>query len=747
MIFGFKKILLRRHRGNMTFRISHSLLLFTFALSVSIAAHAQGTKIWSQSTETDWERGTPSGVAIDSSGVLSSTSIAETVATTPSAYVWSVAVDTKGNAYVGTGSPASVLKITPDGKSTTLMETKDLSVQSVQLGPDGMLYAATLPQGKVYRLDPRNEKAAPQVIFDSSAIGEKPQYIWDLAFDKEGALYIATGAPAAIYRVEIKRSDAKPTIFLTSDEQNIRCLLFGKDGNLYAASNGRGLVYRVAPDGSSFVMFEAPQREITALAFDPDGNLYLSALGQKHAANLPPLVSAPSAGPATPIKIVSPGSIQSSKDSALLPDGTTIYQLAANGAPRQLWASRHDVIYSLDWIGSGNNGALLAASGNQGHLYRIAADGTYADIAHLEARQATALAQQSNGTEWIVTSNTGKLYRLNAAPENKAKPTYTSEIFDARFFSRWGRATVRGAGSYQLQARSGNVEQPEQGWSKWTAITPNAAAMPIPQARFVQWRATLTPDAHIEQMEIAYLPQNVAPAVDAVAVQLHARMPDPGNAQPSTTVSIPLQGAVAATNSTTIFFPSSGALTAQRAQNWGTVRWQAHDDNGDQLRYRVLYRAEDEADWRTLIKNINGEYASFDLQQLPDGWYRLRVEASDAPSHPSGEALTAYKDSAPFLIDTTAPVLSGITASAESDSIHIIFDAKDALSRIARASASVDGGKWIFIEPVGKLSDAPQEHYDLKLPLPKENAAQHVVAVRVYDSAGNMAIGKAEVLK
>ncbi len=74
--------------------------------------------------------------------------------TTPSTFVWSVAVDKSGTAYVGTASPATVLRVGTDGKPFTLFETKDLSVQVVRLGPDGALYAATLPSGKVYRLNP-----------------------------------------------------------------------------------------------------------------------------------------------------------------------------------------------------------------------------------------------------------------------------------------------------------------------------------------------------------------------------------------------------------------------------------------------------------------------------------------------------------------------------------------------------------------------------------------------------------------
>ncbi len=767
----------RTLKGSMTLRTLRltrsTLLVLTFAAApvwLSPAwLHAQDTKIWSQASYAALERGTPDGVAITSDGALLPTAAAKDILTTPAAYVWSVAVDGKGNAYVGTGSPATVLKITPDGKSTRLLETKDLSVQVVRMGPDGMLYAATLPHGKVYRIDPNvvptaNPKATsaqPPVVFDSAALDTKPTYIWDMTFDAAGRLYIATGGPAAVYRVDLKHAEAKPETFFTSQEQHIRCLLFGNDGNLYAGSDGRGLVYRITPDGKGFVLFESVHREIPALAFDPAGNLYVASLGDKHSSNLPPLTTHSGPTVTTTVTILLPGSIQSSNDNALVPEGSEIDQLTPDGAPRQLWASKNDVLYSLVWSGdsSGDSAGLLATTGNQGHLYRIAADGTFADVAHLEARQATALTLATDGSAYVVTSNTGKLYHLESLTTTAAKnaaSTYTSEIFDAKFFSHWGRAAVRASGSYDLFARSGNVEQPEQGWSEWKKVAPNAEPLPVPAARFVQWKAVLHAASDIESVDLAYLPQNVAPAVDAVVVHLHARIQEAFNLPQPPTVSITLPSEASNSGISYNADGASSPLTALRTRAWATVRWAAHDDNGDHLRYILLERAEGESNWLPLAKNLQQDFASFDMQQLPDGWYRLRVVASDALSNPPGAALTGYKDSAPFLVDTTPPVLASITAHAEASGIHVTFDATDALSRIARAYVSIDAGSWQLIDPVGQLSDAPAEHYDSVVPLPKQaadatqpgtsaNPQQHVVAVRVFDGADNAAIAKTTV--
>jgi WD40 repeat protein len=762
-----------------TLRNSMGIRLFCcFLLSVSVFAQAQGTQLWNQSSYESFENGTPHGVAIRSDGSLETSPAAVEVLTTPASYIWSVAADKSGNVYLGTGSPAMVLKVAPDGTSTRLLETKDVSVQVVRMGPDGMLYAATLPNGKVYRIDPNGpaikldnapqpiykqdhaaqhpDQANATVVFDPSKLDPKPTYIWDLAFDPQGRLYVATGGRAAIYRVDLKNPAAQPEKFFSSSEQHIRSLLFAKDGTLYAGSDGRGLIYRISPDGKGFVLFEAPKQEIPAMALDPQGNLYVAALGDKGRSSLPPLSVHSEPTITATIRIVTSGSSESSSDSSLIPNGTVIYQIAPDGAPRQLWTSQHDVVYALAWQ-DGQSG-LLAGSGNQGHLYRIAADGNYADLAHLEARQTTGFASVGN-TVYVATSNIGKLYKFSPGAAGKGdSSTYISQVYDAKFFSQWGRAQVRGSGNYDLFARVGNIEQPTEGWSDWQKMMPGASATALQKARFMQWKAILHPGANLNDVGFYYLPQNVAPVVDEVVVQLHARINPGMNAEAQST---PIA----------INFPSnttdgvsyqveqqSGPLMAMSTRNWATVGWKAHDDNGDHLSYSIYYRGDNEANWQLLRQNIHEAYTSFDLTRIPDGGYTLRVVTSDAPSHPAGNALTGYRDSGHFLLDTTPPVLSPMQATLQNNSIHVVFDAQAKLSTVSRAYYSVDAGPWLYVEPVGHLSDSLQEHYDFAAPVPKRDAdatvpaavmptapQQHVVAVRVVDREGNVATGKAVV--
>ncbi|MEO6828452.1 MAG: fibronectin type III domain-containing protein, partial [Acidobacteriaceae bacterium] len=383
----------------------------------------------------------------------------------------------------------------------------------------------------------------------------------------------------------------------------------------------------------------------------------------------------------------------------------------------------------------------------------IAADGTYADLAHLEATQVTAFAPAGD-TLYVATSNIGKLYKF--APLGKsASSTSISPVHDAKFFSQWGRAQVRGSGSYDLFARFGNIEQPTEGWSEWQKVTPGVAAATLPRARFLQWRAVLHPGSSLNDVGFYYLPQNVAPVVDQTVLALHTRVNPGMNTDPqSTPVAISFPPSTSDGVTYTESSPSSSPLIAQRSRGWATLRWKAHDDNGDILRYSLYYRGDGEANWQLLQSGIHSTHASIDLTRIPDGGYTLRVVASDAPSHPAGDALTGYRDSEYFLLDTTPPALSTLHATLQGSSIHFVFDAHGKLSTIARAYYSIDAGPWQYMEPVNHLSDSLEEHYDTTVPVPRRNtdteiapaiSQQHVIAVRVVDRAGNAATEKAIV--
>jgi hypothetical protein len=727
--------------------------------AASLASFAQGTHLWTQSRMEEFEKGTPQGVAITSDGHLRTGPGLSEVATTPSTYVWSVAVDKTGTAYVGTASPAAVLRIGADGKAFTLFETKDVSVQVVRIGPDGALYAATLPSGKVYRLKAdataKQDEASAEVVFDMAALDEstaqnktdkKSHYIWEMTFDAAGRLYIATGGPGAIYRVDAGRKDQKPEVFFKSDEAHIRSLAWDGQGNLIAGTDGTGLVYRINSQGKGYVLFEAPRREITSVAVAANGTIYAACVGEKGHNPLPPLPVQGIAG--ITITVVQPGSMQAANASTTVPEGSEIYALKEGQAPRKLWSGKDEIVYAL----AARSNGLLALTGNRGRVFRIADDGGYADIAHLEAQQGLSLAVAAGAkgepeSLLIGTGNTGKLVIL----KNIDKHEYASEVLDAGALARFGRVEVEpGSGGFELLTRTGNVEQPVRGWTDWQPLKDGGVASAA--GRFLQWKAVLHANGTLGSVGVNYLPVNAAPVVDEVVVVAGARWSPMNNQGQPPTVNIVFPSSSQGAGNT---FENSAAAPLQAAKDRGavTVRWAAHDDNGDTLTYSLFLRGDGETVWRLVKDKISEKAYSFDAALIPDGGYQIKVVASDAPSHTPDEALSSGKVSERFEVDTTPPVISAFKAVGEAADcegghcprkFRVSFDADDASSPITRAEYSLDAGPWQYIEPVGGLSDSRREHYELRISLDVVlgKISEHLITVRVYDRFDNVGAAK-----
>jgi hypothetical protein len=333
---------------------------------------------------------------------------------------------------------------------------------------------------------------------------------------------------------------------------------------------------------------------------------------------------------------------------------------------------------------------------------------------------------------------------LGPGPESEG--SYESDVFDAHVFSRWGHSSMRSSGTVELYARSGNVDNPDRNWSPWTRVDPGASGeLKVPAARFVQWKAVLhsgTTAPRVESVLLNYLPKNVAPEIDEVAVQPGYRYP----------LAVRGTGTEAQTGGQSRF---EVLPTPVRDHNSIGVRWTAHDDNDDQLVYSVYYRGDNESRWLLLKSDLSDRFYSFDSSLLPDGGYTVVVVASDAPSHSPGEELYARKVSARFEVDNTAPVIEKLSATLESQQIHVRFHASDSFSDIKRAECSLDGGDWQFVEPVGQLSDSKAEDYDFRVALPQavpvspgigeSVGGDHVVVVRAYDRFDNLATAKTVV--
>ena len=725
----------------VTFRLRN---LFIFSSLVVLAAGTvlgEGTRTWEQSKFDELSKGTAKGVAILSKGGLELAPSFKSLTTTAATYLWDIASDNAGNLFAAAGTPARIYRITPDGNSTPIFQPQELQVQALVVDKSGVIFAATNPDGKVYRLEHVNSAAKPSSKASdgswSSSVYFDPgtKYIWDLAQDSNGNLFVATGDRGEIFRVTPK---GEHSLFFKSDEAHIRALDFDPKGNLIAGSDGSGLVYRISPEGEGFVLYSAPKKEITALAIDKQGNIYAAGAGEKRSGSAPiPTFTAPAPAPSN-APAAGSGTITVTNNppqpSTTIPTlssapagGSEIYRISPDGSPTRLWTSRDDLVYAL---GFDQQGRLLAGTGNRGHVFAIHDEDAFTDLVKASASQVTAFAKAPQGGLYVATSNLGKVFLLGASPASDG--SYESDIFDAHIFSLWGRAQFRGAGNVELSARSGNVDNPDRNWSPWRKIDmQKAGEVSVPPARFIQWKAELRagePPPRIDSVLLNYLPKNVAPDFDDVNVQVGVRYqglpkiePPPGQPhfeQPPNVIRDP---------------DSIG------------VRWAVHDDNDDQMEYSVYFRGEGENRWLLLKDQLTDKFYSFDASLLPDGGYTVKVVASDAPSHSPDQVLSAERESSRFEVDTTPPQIEALTAAVDNTQIHVTFRALDNFSNIKRAEYSVDAGDWQFVEPVGQLSDAKIESYDFRSALPAPQAksqtpgqSDHVVVVRVYDRYDNM---------
>jgi sugar lactone lactonase YvrE len=709
---------------------------------------AEGTRTWQQSKYDEFEKGTAHGIAINSDGSLALAPVFTSLYTSPSAYLWDLVSDAEGNVYAAAGSPARVYKITPDGKASTIFAPQELSVQALAIDASGAIYAATSPDGKVYKIvrgagaaTKSKANAQDSGTIDSSYSATvffepKSKYIWTLALDKQGRLYVGTGDRGEIFRVD---ASGKGALFFQSDESQVRVLDFDGAGNLIAGTDGSGLVYRISPTGEGFVLYSAPKKEITALAVDAQGNIYAAGAGDKRGGTPSPQPAAqPGATTPAPTIIIqgapqatgaAPGVAQVPFPNVMNVGGSDVYRIAPDGSPKTIWSSKEDLVYALAFDQSGR---LLAGTGNKGRLYAIR-DGEYTDLSKASANQVTSFARAPQGGIYAATSNLGKVFLISAKP--MAEGTYESDVFDAKIFSKWGRAEVRGTGNFELFARSGNVDNPDRNWSPWKKVD-LAKEQPVdaPSARFIQWKAVLhsgNPEPTVENVVLNYLPKNVAPDVDDVSVAVGARVPSSTHTSNTTSEGSSYESPIPTV-------PDKHVIA---------VKWRAHDANDDQLDYSVYYRGDGEKQWKKLRDDVTDRYVNLETDLFPDGGYEIKVVASDEPSHSPGDALTGEKTSDRFEVDNTPPKVEFTSARIDGTKLHMAFKAVDGFSPITRAEYSIDADDWQTAEPVGQISDYKVESYDLTVPMPTTDAkdtptGEHTVVVRVFDRYDNVGVAK-----
>lgn len=719
-----------------------SVLIAVFLIGAGFAANALAGEpvVWEISSRTELLKGEARGVSVTESGVLTLAPNLSQLFNTDQAYVWSSAIDSAGNVYLGTGHDGKLFRVGPDGKGSLLYKASELDVTAIAVARDGAVFAATSPDGKVYRV---TSDGKADVYFDPS-----DKYIWSLAILGDGSLAVGTGDNGKLYRVRTAGARPESSLLVDTNQTHVMSLTVTKQGDLIAGTDPGGLVLRISPDGKAFGLYDAPLREIHALASAADGSIYALALSEAASTTRAGAASGTQTGDASAAVTVAAATgatddaasqaAQAAQPARSRNDlsnvRSAVFHILADGSTDVVWSSTSVTGFAV----IAARGGVLIGTSDKGRIYSVTDDGR--DTLLLQSTEGQISSLLGRGADvFAASSNQGKLFRFSEAAVKEG--SYESPVRDAKLVASWGRIWWRGNGPIELQTRSGNSERPDTTWSDWSAMYTAAAGSQIasPKARFIQWRAVLRAPAgvrpgapELDDVSIAYLPRNVAPEVLSISV-----LP-PGVALLQQ-IQIQMDPNIESSGLDASIFGMIAQAPPRRVYQRGAraLQWQGEDRNSDTLEYAVYYRSLSETSFRLLKEHVRETFFTVDGASLADGRYIFKVIASDTLDNPPGYALSGERVSEPVDIDNTPPVVRSVgQPKITVDRISAAFDVEDATGRIKRADVSVDGGAWHEVFPDDGIADSPRERYSLDLLV--SGMGEHTISVRAFDNSNNV---------
>ena len=716
-----------------------AILIAFFVLPV----HAGQPVVWETTGRTELLKGDSRGVSISDTGVLMLAPKLTEVFNTQQTYVWSSAVDNQGNVILGTGHDGKIYKVSSAGTGSLLYDAAELDVTALTIARDGSVYAGTSPDGKVYRI---TADGKADVYFDP---GDK--YIWSLAVMNDGSLAVGTGDSGKLYRVRSANASPESSLLVSTNQTHVISLAVTAQGDLIAGTDSGGLVLRVSPEGKTFALFDTQLREIHALAVAADGSIYALALSDAAAstrASSTPAVTQPQptegATPTTSVTITAidetgapiqgqPTQARSRSDVSTA--RSAVFRILPDGATDVVWSSPTVTAFAI--APSLQPGSVLIGTADKGRIYSVTNDGRDTLLLQSPEGQISSLLIR-NDQIYAASSNQGKLFRFGN--ELVTEGSFESPVRDAKLTAAWGRIWWRGAGTVEVQTRSGNGERPDATWSDWSAAykSPEGNQISSPRARFIQWRATVRASGSsaapswVEDVSVAYLPRNVAPEVLSItALPIGVGLQQIAN--------IAVDPNVESSGLDPSVFGPVAQVPPRRFYQRGarSFQWQAEDRNSDTLEYAIYYRALNEQTFRLLKDKLRDNFYTIDGATLADGRYIIKVVASDAPDNPPGQKLTGERLSEPVDIDNTPPVVKAMgQPQLRGDSVRVVFSVDDATGKVKKADASLDGAAWVPVFPDDGIADSGHEVYSVDFS--SLAPGEHTISLRTFDTSGNV---------
>ncbi len=149
-------------------------------------------------------------------------------------HIFAMAADIAGRILAGISGDTCRLLRLGTGQVETIFEPNDARyIFAIALDEKGNIYLGTGPEGKIYRYDPFNPDAGT-VLYDSI-----DKNILSLAVGDDGYLYAGTDGRGLVYKIDTTTGSA--SVLYDADQPEITALALGKQGELYAAATSANL--------------------------------------------------------------------------------------------------------------------------------------------------------------------------------------------------------------------------------------------------------------------------------------------------------------------------------------------------------------------------------------------------------------------------------------------------------------------------------------------------------------------------
>lgn len=677
-----------RHMIRSSRRVLTAAALLAAAF-VTHDAHAVGTRTFVLDTLDKMQGGDLKGVSVGSDGVVRAGFTLGSQPVQDASAVFAVAQLADGSTLIGTSPNGKVYRAV--GETISLFaETNELAVTSIIQAKNGVVYAATMPDGKIFKLS--------QGKADVFAKLEDVSHVWALAADKTGnGMYAATGPEGKVFHVE---PSGTASVYFRTLETHLVSVAVAPNGDVYAGSSGKGQLYKITGPGRATVIGDLPGEEIKALAVANDGTLWAIA-NEYGELPEPPKRSAGAAHNA-------PGPSPTSKGK---PGKGQLHRFDATGRDERMMKNddTHYMSLALD-----DKGHPYVGTGAEGRVYTVDDAHVVSLVADTDERSVGALIIGAGGkTGVIATSDPPVFHKILG--KGGADAVWTSKILDATLRAHFGTISWRSTGPVEVSYRTGGTGVPDATWSGWS--NPVSGTQPANQtARYIQVRARFSkdPNAALSEVTIPFQTENARAVITEV------------NAAAKTTITKePAKGDV----------PASGG---EPAKHDGTIKlsWKTDNPDSDQLRYRVFFKKEGQTQWIDALKPdevLTKTELDWDTASLPEGKYRVRVEASDELSNPPEQVQKHQLESDVVLVDNTAPHIDQLAIAGRRLTAHVV----DGTSPIARVELTIDGKQeWRPLGAADGVFDTQDEHVnsDVSSLVPP---GAHIVVVRAFDTAGN----------